>query len=219
MQQLTGIVLPSIKGYILTNLLLISLWTFNDFGPFLLIGGGLGRRTQVLPVFMYTEAFTGPNRARLRLGDRRDHPGHQPRRSPPSTSAPDAQPPMKAKAFASRVAFAGFAVAGRRVLRPADAVAGVRAVQRQADAAAPSRRAPTLGNFREVFERDDVLPALRNSVILVVGAVAIVIAVGAPASYALSRIRFPGRDLFLYLLLLLSSVITGAGGDPAAVPA
>ncbi len=74
--------------------------------------------------------------------------------------------------------------------------------------ARPSR--PTLGNFREVFERDDVLPALRNSVILVVGAVAIVIAVGAPASYALSRIRFPGRDLFLYLLLLLSSVITGA---------
>jgi multiple sugar transport system permease protein len=58
-QQLTGIVLPSIKGYILTNLLLISLWTFNDFGPFLLIGGGLGRRTEVLSVFMYTEAFKG----------------------------------------------------------------------------------------------------------------------------------------------------------------
>ena len=74
--------------------------------------------------------------------------------------------------------------------------------------ARPSR--PTLGNFREVFQRDDVLPALRNSVILVVGAVAIVIAVGAPAAYALSRVRFPGRDLFLYLLLLLSSVITGA---------
>ena len=58
-QQLTGIVLPSIKGYILTNLLLISLWTFNDFGPFLLIGGGLGRRTEVLPVYLYNEAFAG----------------------------------------------------------------------------------------------------------------------------------------------------------------
>jgi multiple sugar transport system permease protein len=57
-QQLTGVVLPSIKGYILTNLLLISLWTFNDFGPFLLIGGGLGRRTEVLPVFLYNEAFS-----------------------------------------------------------------------------------------------------------------------------------------------------------------
>lgn len=60
-QQLFGIVLPSIKGYILTNLLLISLWTFNDFGPYLLIGSGLGRRTEVLPVFMYAEAFTGQN--------------------------------------------------------------------------------------------------------------------------------------------------------------
>ena len=58
-QQLTGVVLPSIKGYILTNLLLISLWTFNDFGPFLLIGGGLGRRTEVLPVYLYNEAFDG----------------------------------------------------------------------------------------------------------------------------------------------------------------
>ena len=57
-QQLTGVVLPSIKGYILTNLLLISLWTFNDFGPYLLIGGGLGRRTEVLPVFLYNEAFS-----------------------------------------------------------------------------------------------------------------------------------------------------------------
>ncbi len=57
-QQLTGVVLPSIKGYILTNLLLISLWTFNDFGPFLLIGGGLGRRTEVLSVFLYNEALS-----------------------------------------------------------------------------------------------------------------------------------------------------------------
>ncbi len=58
-QQLTGIVLPSVKGYILTNLLLITLWTFNDFGPFLLIGESYGRRTQVLSVYMYAEAFRG----------------------------------------------------------------------------------------------------------------------------------------------------------------
>ena len=62
LQQLTGVVLPSIKGYILTNLLLISLWTFNDFGPYLLIGSGPGRNTQVLSVFMYTQAFTGSNK-------------------------------------------------------------------------------------------------------------------------------------------------------------
>ncbi|MEJ7722474.1 MAG: sugar ABC transporter permease [Ilumatobacteraceae bacterium] len=56
-QQLTGVVLPSIKGYILTNLLLISLWTFNDFGPFLLTGGGPGDATEVLPVYIYREAI------------------------------------------------------------------------------------------------------------------------------------------------------------------
>lgn len=56
-QQLRTIVLPSIRGYILTNLLLISLWTFNDFGPFLLTGGGPGNKTEVLPVYLYNEAI------------------------------------------------------------------------------------------------------------------------------------------------------------------
>lgn len=60
-QQLTGVVLPSIKGYILTNLLLISLWTFNDFSPFLLTGGGPGRQTEVLPVYIW--------RTGIRFGD------------------------------------------------------------------------------------------------------------------------------------------------------
>ena len=100
-------------------------------------------------------------------------------------------------------------VADRRVLRPADAVARLRPVQRQGRRLAAKPSSPTLGNFVQVFERDDVLPALRNSALLVAGTVAIVVVVGAPASYALSRIRFPGRDVFLYLLLLLSSVITG----------
>ena len=50
-----------------------------------------------------------------------------------------------------------------------------------ADAARPSRRADARQLPRGVLERDDVLPALRNSALLVVGAVAIVIAVGAPA--------------------------------------
>src|SRR4029078_5406808 len=62
LQQLTGVVLPSIKGYILTNLLLICLCACNDFAPSLLIGSGPGRNTQVLSVFMYTQAFTGSNK-------------------------------------------------------------------------------------------------------------------------------------------------------------
>jgi multiple sugar transport system permease protein len=58
-QQLTGIVLPSIKGYILTNLLLITLWTFNDFTPFLLTAGGPGRRSEIVPVYLYNTAIIG----------------------------------------------------------------------------------------------------------------------------------------------------------------
>lgn len=56
-QQLRDVVLPSIKGYILTNLLLISLWTFNDFTPFLITGGGPAGRTELLPIYIYQEAL------------------------------------------------------------------------------------------------------------------------------------------------------------------
>jgi multiple sugar transport system permease protein len=57
MQQLRNIVLPSARSYILTNLLLITLWTFNDFGPYLLTGGGPGGETQILPIFIYDSAL------------------------------------------------------------------------------------------------------------------------------------------------------------------
>ena len=116
---------------------------------------------------------------------------------------------MSPRSFINRVLFAGFAaLVGMFFALPLLWLVFAPFNGRPTLAARPSR--PTLDNFRAVFERSDVLPALRNSAILVVGAIAIVIAVGAPASYALSRIRFPGRNLFLYLLLLLSSVITGS---------
>jgi multiple sugar transport system permease protein len=57
-QQLRDIILPSIKGHILTNLLLISLWTFNDFTPFLITGGGPAGATELLPVFIFREALS-----------------------------------------------------------------------------------------------------------------------------------------------------------------
>ncbi|MFD0473133.1 carbohydrate ABC transporter permease [Nonomuraea thailandensis] len=41
LQQLRDVVLPLIRRHILTNLLLISLWTFNDFTPFVLTGAAL----------------------------------------------------------------------------------------------------------------------------------------------------------------------------------
>lgn len=116
---------------------------------------------------------------------------------------------MTPGAFAKRVAFAGFAsLIGAFFALPMLWLVFAPFNGKPTLAARPSN--PTLDNFREVFERDDVLPALRNSVILAVLAVIVVVAVGAPASYALSRIRFPGRDVFLYVLLLLSSVITGS---------
>ncbi len=57
MQQLRQIVLPSARSFIFTNLLLITLWTFNDFGPFLLTGGGPGGKTELLPIFVYNKAL------------------------------------------------------------------------------------------------------------------------------------------------------------------
>jgi multiple sugar transport system permease protein len=56
-QQLRDVVLPSIRGHIMTTLLLISLWTFNDFTPFLITGGGPRNQTELLPIFVFREAM------------------------------------------------------------------------------------------------------------------------------------------------------------------
>jgi multiple sugar transport system permease protein len=52
--------------------------------------------------------------------------------------------------------------------------------------------------------------SLMNSAIFSAGSGLVVILVGAPASYVLSRIKFAGRDAFLYVLLLFSSIVTGS---------
>jgi multiple sugar transport system permease protein len=57
--QLRDVVLPHIRGHVLTNTLLISLWTFNDFGPYLLTAGGPDHATETLPVFIYLRALYG----------------------------------------------------------------------------------------------------------------------------------------------------------------
>ncbi|TMR88214.1 carbohydrate ABC transporter permease [Nonomuraea basaltis] len=56
-QQLRDVVFPRIRRHILTNLLLISLWTFNDFTPFVLTGGGPEGRSEILPVYVYRVAL------------------------------------------------------------------------------------------------------------------------------------------------------------------
>jgi multiple sugar transport system permease protein len=57
--QLRDVVLPGIRRHILTNTLLITLWTFNDFTPYLLTGGGPNNESQILPVFIYKTAIVG----------------------------------------------------------------------------------------------------------------------------------------------------------------
>lgn len=68
---------------------------------------------------------------------------------------------------------------------------------------------PTLANFSDVLRNPFVLTSLRNSVLLALYTMALVVAAATLAAYALSRVRLPGRDLLLYVLLLFSSVVSG----------
>lgn len=67
----------------------------------------------------------------------------------------------------------------------------------------------TLGNFSAILDNPYAVGSIVNSVIQAGGAAALVVVLASLAAYALSRVRIPGRDLLLYLLLLLSSVVTG----------
>lgn len=58
-QQLRDVVIPNIKGHILTNTLLITLWTFNTFTPYLLTAGGPNGATSILSVYIYRTAIPG----------------------------------------------------------------------------------------------------------------------------------------------------------------
>jgi multiple sugar transport system permease protein len=56
-QTVRDVVFPHIRGHVLTNTLLISLWTANDFTPFLLTAGGPNHQSEVLPVLIYRQAL------------------------------------------------------------------------------------------------------------------------------------------------------------------
>jgi multiple sugar transport system permease protein len=67
----------------------------------------------------------------------------------------------------------------------------------------------TLSNFPRVLETGGALAAFGNSLLLA-GATMVLVALCATlAAWSLSRQPFKGRDLFLYLLVLFSSVVTG----------
>lgn len=60
LHQFRDVVFPHIRGHVLTNTLLISLWTFNDFSPYLLTAGGPNHASETLPVYIYNSAlFSG----------------------------------------------------------------------------------------------------------------------------------------------------------------
>jgi multiple sugar transport system permease protein len=58
-QLLRDVILPHLRRYALTNTLLITLWTFNDFTPYLLTAGGPDRRSQTIPAYIYDTAIVG----------------------------------------------------------------------------------------------------------------------------------------------------------------
>lgn len=69
---------------------------------------------------------------------------------------------------------------------------------------------PTLQNFAAVFRNQFAMRALfQNSLIQAGGAMIVTTLVASLAAYALARIRLPGRDLLVYVLILFSSVVTG----------
>ena len=67
----------------------------------------------------------------------------------------------------------------------------------------------TLANFQTLLDNPYALRSLLNSALLALSTMAVVLVLAALASYALSRVRIPGRDALLYALLLLSSIVTG----------
>lgn len=52
-QKLRDIYLPLLRTTIATDMILITLWTFNTFGPFLLTGGGPNYRTELVSIYTY----------------------------------------------------------------------------------------------------------------------------------------------------------------------
>lgn len=68
----------------------------------------------------------------------------------------------------------------------------------------------TLNNFMRVFQNKTAMNAFRNSLIISVSVVLLVTTCALFAAYVLSRYDFRGRNILLYILVLFSSVVSGA---------
>ena len=56
-RKLVDIGLPLIRRHVVTDLILITMWTFDLFTPFLLTGGGPSYRTELISIYTYRVAF------------------------------------------------------------------------------------------------------------------------------------------------------------------
>jgi len=56
-QKFRDIALPLIRGHVVTDLILITMWTFNVFTPFILTHGGPSYKTELLSIYTYRVAF------------------------------------------------------------------------------------------------------------------------------------------------------------------
>lgn len=71
---------------------------------------------------------------------------------------------------------------------------------------------PTLANYGYVLRRmPKFITYFQNSTIVTVGAVMLQVAVASMAGYAFARVRFRGRDLIFYTLILLTFVPRAGG--------
>jgi multiple sugar transport system permease protein len=69
---------------------------------------------------------------------------------------------------------------------------------------------PSLQNFQEVLANDFAMRGLiQNTPIIGVGVMVTTTLIAALAAYGLSRSNLPGRQLWTYILILFSSVVTG----------
>lgn len=67
-------------------------------------------------------------------------------------------------------------------------------------------RVVELGNFREAWERGNFARTMRNSVVLVVGTVSLVLLFGGLAAYSLARLKPPGADVFMGYMLVTATL-------------
>lgn len=56
-QRFRDIIFPLITPHIFTDLILITLWTFNTFTPYLITGGGPLFHSETVPIYTYRVAF------------------------------------------------------------------------------------------------------------------------------------------------------------------